>query len=435
MGITKTYVYLTAFGIVLTIAAWPFGFYMTIFLFWNLLLLGLLCMDAFITPSARCLITRRESEAKLYFKAENTVTFHVKNTFRQGLDITARDESLRFFTVPEKNQTHFVEAGQEQEYSYTVTPTKRGSFTSTRIFLQYTGIMGLCKKYTTVEIPTTYKVYPNVRDLSKYRLMLQKSRLLPKGDKNLRQYGTGAEFESLRQYVEGDDYRKINWRATARENKLMVNQYQIERDQPVYIMLDIARPMSYTVNGYKKLDYAINAALVLSDIVNQQGDKVGLLVFDSKVQANILPGQGASHRAHLMETLYNVADNRQTADYEGAFQSLCQRQKRRSLVFIFTDFEILEEAEDLIAHIKILKRRHLPVVVFMQNEGLTKLAETTDTPGAYDKILRSTAQEFVMERKKILRTLNVMGIPSVESDAENFTVSAVNRYLQAVNMR
>ena len=433
MGVTKNYVYLTALGIIFTLAAWPFGFHAPIFLFWNLLILGLLGLDAFLTPNPKCLQVRRADEQKLYFKTENTVTFYVRNTFRDGLEIQGKDETLRHFNITDQttDMTHFVEPGTEQAFSYTVIPAKRGSFDSGKVYLRYTGLMGLCKKYVSVPCPTTYKVYPNVKDLSRYRLMMQNNRLLPTGEKNLRQYGVGTDFESLRQYVEGDDYRKINWPATARENKLMINQYQLERDQPVYILLDIGRPMSYTVNGFKKLDYAINAALVLSDIANQQGDKVGLLVFDSRVQSHIAPGQGALHRNLLMETLYNVSDNRQTADYEGTFQTLCERQKRRSLVFIFTDFEILEEAEDLIAHIAILKRRHMPIVVFMENESLTAMAEAPDTKKLYDKVLKQTAQEFHNERRQIIRKLNIMGIPSVESAAEHFTTSAVNRYLQA----
>jgi len=149
------------------------------------------------------------------------------------------------------------------------------------------------------------------------------------------------------------------------------------------------------------------------------------------VQAHISPGQGALHRNHFMETLYHVADNRQTADYEGAFRTLCEKQKRRSLVFIFTDFEILEEAEELITNIAILKRRHMPVVVFMENESLTAMANAPDNTKLYDKVLKQTAAEFHEERKKILRKLNIMGIPSVESKAEQFAVSAVNRYLMA----
>ena len=431
MGITRNYIYLTAFGIVLTLAAFPFGIHGPIFLFWNLLILGLLGLDALLTPSPNCLQVRRNGEQKLYYKTENTIIFHVKNTYRQKLFVEGKDENLRHFAIVDTDLSHIILPGKEETFSYTVIPDKRGSFNSENIFLRYVGLLRLCVKHVTLHCPSQHQVYPNVKDLSKYRLMMQKSRLLPSGDKNIRKYGTGADFESLRSYVNGDDYRKINWAATARENKLIVNQYQIEKDQPVYILLDIGRPMSYMVNGYKKLDYAINAALVLSDIVNQQGDKVGLLVFDSIVKSHISPGQGAIHRNKLMETLYHVLDNRQTANYEGAFQTLCELQKRRSLVFIFTDFEILEEAEDLIAHITILKKRHMPIVVFMENENLSKLTQVTSSTNPYKKMLKQTAQDFHNERRTIIRKLNIMGIPCVESAAEQFTTSAVNRYLQA----
>jgi len=431
MGISKRYIFFIALGAVLTLAAWPLGLHGLVFIFWNILSLGLLALDAILTPSTACLTATREQHQRLYFKAENKVTFYVRNTFRRPLKVEGRDENLRHLPITNTDLTHTIPANRETEFSYETIPSKRGSFDAGKIYLRYTGLLGFCVKHATIPCPTQYRVYPNVRDLSKYRLLMQKSRLLPKGEKNIRQYGTGTDFESLRQYVEGDDYRKINWAATARENKLMLNQYQIERDQPVYILLDIGRPMSYSVNGYKKLDYAINAAIVLCDIVNQQGDKAGLLVFDSAVQANIVPGQGALHRNNLLETLYHVQDSRQTANYRGAFQALCDRQKRRSLVFIFTDFEIMEEAEDLITHIAILKRRHMPIVVFMENESLAAMAQNSDTPTPYSKLLKQTAQEFHTERRTIIRKLNAMGIPSVESCAEDFTLSAVNRYLRA----
>jgi uncharacterized protein (DUF58 family) len=186
--------------------------------------------------------------------------------------------------------------------------------------------------------------------------------------------------------------------------------------------------MSYTVGGYKKLDYAINAALILSDIVNQQGDNSGLMVFDAEVRAQIMPGKGGLHRNQLMETLYHIEENRLTADYEAAFQRLCERQSRRSLVFIFTDFEIWEEAEALIQHIALLKRRHMPVVVFMKNESLLALSEQ-QAFGKKELILKETAEEFLAERSKIFRTLNAMRIPNIESPAERFAISAVNKYL------
>ncbi|MCL1844788.1 MAG: DUF58 domain-containing protein [Defluviitaleaceae bacterium] len=431
MSVTKNFLLLVAIGAIVTFLAWRFGgSYIAMFIFWNALITGLLVIDAIISPGKKHFSVRRNDDDTLYFQAENEIEFFVKNSSRHALNVQAKDERLRHFELTEEQPpTRWVVPREEVSFSYDVVPSKRGSFAFRRIFLRWTGLLGLCVKYARFACPIEYKVYPNVRDLSKYRLMLQKNRLLPQGDKNIKNYGMGYEFESLRPYVEGDDYRKINWRATAREDKLIVNKYQIERNQPVYILLDIGRPMSYSVGGYKKLDYAINAALILADIVNQSGDKAGLMVFDSAVRSHIAPGQGAAHRNQLMETLYHVEDNRSQGDYGGAFRVLCDKQKRRSLVFIFTDFELPEEATELVSHIMHLKKRHLPIVIFMENEKLNAMADAP-VRKKYDEILRDTAREFQAERRGIFRKLSAMGIPNVESKAEEFATAAVNRYIQ-----
>jgi len=441
MSVTRRVPALFALGAVLTALAYSVGWQVQIFLLVNLLLMGSLVLDILLTPGGRVFSVRWTGDEQLYFKAENVLTFAVLNTsghrlFTQALG--SMGDAGRFFPVTAQDMMHFLPPGEEVTFSYTTVPAKRGQFTLREVFLRYRGVLGLCVKHVTLPCETDIKVYPNVRDLSKFRLMMQKSRLLPQGDKTVRHLGMGADFESLRPYVTGDDYRKINWPATAREGKFIVNQYRIERNQPVYLLLDCARPMSYNVNGYKKLDYAINAALILADIVNQQGDQSGLLAFDTAVTAHVQPGKGPAHRNTLMETLYHIEGNRQTADYAAAFRALCEKQKRRSLVFIFTDFEILEEAEELITHMALLKKRHQPFVVFMENESLR--AMTTPPPDQLarflepkrDRILRETAEEFLQERRQIFRKLNALRIPNIESTAEQFATAAVNRYLQLV---
>ena len=438
MTVTRRVPALFVLGAALTLAGYPLGWHLHVFLLVNLLIAGLVVLDVFLTPREKVFDLQWAFKRgdNLYFKAENTVGLLVRNNSRHRLytqALVGMGDAGRFFRTTKESMTHFLEPGEERLFSYDTIPAKRGEFTFNEVFLRYRGVLGLCVKHITLPYHAQFKVYPNVRDLSKFRLMMQKSRLLPMGDKAIKNFGVGAEFESLRAYVEGDDYRKINWPATAREGKFIVNQYRIERNQPVYILLDCARPMSYSVGGYTKLDYAINAALVLSDIVNQQGDQAGLLAFHENVTAHVKPGKGAGHRNLLMETLYNVESNRQTANYAEAFRTLCDRQKRRSLVFIFTDFEILEEAEELIAHMAILKKRHMPFVVFMENEGLTKMAAAgTLRENRNERVLRETAEEFLHERKRIFRKLNAMRIPNVESTAENFAVAAVNRYIQLV---
>jgi len=436
VSITRRVPWLAFLIVLLTGGAFPLGWHLYVFLTANFLLVGLVVLDRLLTPPGKSLtVTWLNDENKdnhLFFKTDNTLQFLIHNHSGYRLWVQAlggMGENGRFFAVTASDMVHFIEPGKNQIFSYTTLPAKRGAFRFEEVFLRYRGVLGFCVRQVTMPLPVDLKVYPNIRDVSKFRLMMQKSRLLPMGDKMIRHFGNGSEFESLRSYVEGDDYRKINWPATARENKLMVNQYQVERNQPVYILLDTARPMSYSVNGFKKLDYAINAALILCDIVNQQGDQAGLLSFDSRVNAHVKPGKGPAHRNTLMETLYHIEGNRETADYEGAFRRLCEMQKRRSLVFVFTDFEIIEEAEALIAQMAMLRKKHMPIVVFMANESLNALVEAPAF-GYKARVLQDTAREFQTERTTIFKQLHAMRIPNVESPAESFAVAAVNRYIQ-----
>jgi len=395
--------------------------------FWlyNLIIFGLLAVDLYCSPSVSSLTVQRIDSEKLSHQALNQIAFTVHNPSHFILNVQAIDTiNDRHFTVSEEDMSHSIPPGGTVTFSYCVTPSKRGAFIFTHIHLRIHGLLGLGIKHHAHHCPLEYKVYPNLQDLNRFRIMTQKNRLLPQGDKTVRLYGFGTEFESLRTYVEGDDYRKINWPVTAREMRLIVNDYQIEKNQPVFLMVDSGRPMSYDVNGYKKLDYAINAALVLSDIVNQKGDQCGLLTFDKEVQNLISPGKGEVHRNNLMEALYHIQGTRDTSNYEAAFRALCQRQKRRSIVFIFTDFETLEEAKELTAHISLLKKRHLPIVVFMKNEELIALAEHNK-----DAYVQEVAQSFLVERKQLFRTLGAMAIPNIETAAEQFSVAAVNQYL------
>jgi len=189
--------------------------------------------------------------------------------------------------------------------------------------------------------------------------------------------------------------------------------------------------MSYSVKGYKKLDYAINAALILSDIVNQQGDNSGLMVFDTKVHACILPGKGDVHRNRLMEALYHIQDTKSTSDYEGAFIELLNRQKRRGLIFLFTDFETPEQARDLASNIQALKKRHTTFIILMENDSLNKLAAENADLSESALYRRAVAINFLERRRSIVKNLNAYGIACIESPAEDFALTAVNSYLRA----
>jgi len=426
MSVTRRFILFLGAGIPLVIFAsvLPMPIPLVIFGMYNVVLFGMLVADYYLTPPIPMLVIEREKGDKLSHRAANQIAFTIYNPSTHSLRVKAMDTIPdRHFAVHGRDLSHTLQPGEEKVFSYMVTPSKRGAFPFSHIHLKVRGVLGLTVKFHIHSCPIEYKVYPNLKDLSRFRIMMQKNRLLQQGEKTVRLFGAGTEFESLRPYVDGDDYRKMNWMVTARENKLIVNEYQIEKNQPVLMMIDAGRPMSYNVKGYKKLDYAINAALVLSDIVNQKGDQSGLLVFDRAVRTIISPGKGESHRHTIMEALYHIQETRDTSNYENAFRTLCERQKRRGIVFIFTDFETLEEAKELTAHIAMLKRRHYPIVVFMKNEGLQRLENVPDIH------VQEVAQNFMAERKQLFRMLNAMSVPNIETEAENFSVATINRYL------
>jgi len=433
---TRRLVYLAVLGLVVVVMAALIlpGLEVLVFVVYNSLLAGFYALDYFIAPKSDVLkITRQgatsQEDEKLYFKTANKILFRVRNSHHSPMQVTLKDEIADFhFKVLETDMEMSVAAGGESIFSYSVRPSKRGAFTFPSVNVKYTGPLGLCYKYFSVNEEKQFKVYPNLGDLSKYRLIITKHRLLMSGQKRIPKRGMGFEFESLREYVPGDDYKKINWTGTARAGKLIVNQYEAEKNQPVYILLDTGRAMSYSIRGYKKLDYSINAALILSDIVGQKGDNSGLMVFDTEVHTMIKPGKGAAHRNEMMEALYHIADSDMSSDYSGAFLHLLATQKRRSIVFIFTDFETGEEARELMEAVPILSKKHVPVVILCVNESLEKIAKgnAKDARGVFNEAM---AESLIEERKALVRALNMRGAICLETYAENFAIDTVNQYL------
>jgi uncharacterized protein (DUF58 family) len=244
--------------------------------------------------------------------------------------------------------------------------------------------------------------------------------------------GRGTSFESLREYVAGDEYRKINWSATARSSKPIINQYEPEKNQHVYMFIDTGRPMSYSVRGYRKLDLAVNTALVLSDIVNQNGDQSALLLFNTEVNNMIAPGKGAAHRNRILEALYNIDYTNQTSNYDDAFYYFKRKERHRSIVFLFTDFETVEEAENMLKILPIISKNNLVAVILIKNERLEEIGsqKVRNQEEVFDK---GVALELINERRKIISLLNKRGVFCIECEAEKVEITAINQYIQIKN--
>lgn len=403
------------------------------FLFYNIALILLLAADVLITPRKTSLEVFREYDGRFSLGAENRVLLKVRNNSDYKLNVRLKDEIPPYFTHEEADLSLSIMPRSEASQSYPVVPRKRGEYSFGNIHLRYGGRLGLCIRKMTVNAEAGCKVYPNIKDLQKYSLLTIKKNHMTGGLKRSRSYSTGTEFESLREYTEDDDFKKINWMATARVNKLIVNTYVPERNQQVMLMVDSSRVMNSEIEYIKKLDYAINSAFVLAHIVGENGDKSGLLVFDSNVRRFVLPGKGAGHFNLIAENLYNVEENLVTADYRGALQYLDANIGRRSLICIFTELFNHEEALQLAAALKSNAGRHVPLVITIRDPRLYESAETEITESG-DLFLKSAAIKLVEEREKAAAIFGSVGIAHMDIEPDKLSLEVAVKYLSLKGM-
>lgn len=433
MGITRRFVYLLSFGVIFLAAALLVNNSFTVFIVYNLVCIILLLIDCFISPSEFSIVVERYGNEKLSLYEKEAISFQVHNKSPYELYIELKDELPEYhFQAEDRLMTGVVLPNEKKIFKYLVVPTKRGAFTFENLHIKYRGRLKLCTKIFKVMLSREYQVYPNIKNLHKYRLNICNNRLFKQGQRNLRMSGKGTSFESLREYVPGDDYKKINWKATGRINKPIINQYEPEKNQHVYMFIDTGRPMSYTVRGYRKLDLVVNTALVLSDVINQNGDQSAVLLFNTEVKNMVIPGKGSEHRKKIMETLYHIDYTNDTSNYQEAFCYFKKKERHRSIIFLFTDFETEEEAENILQVLPLISKNNLVVILLIKNESMEEIAHIK-IQDHQDLFNKGVALELLNERQKIINLLNHKGIFCLECPAEKLEYIAINKYIEVKN--
>lgn len=390
-------------------------------------------MDYYISPDKNKVDIVRDGDENLSIYEKESISFSVHNKSIYPLKIEIQDEYPDFhFNTKQTLMAELVLPNEKKKLKYIVVPTKRGNFEFKKLYVRFEGRLGLCKKAYKIDLTRQYKVYPNMKNLRKYRLTLCNNRFLRQGQKNMKLMGKGTAFESLREYIRGDEYRKINWKATSRYNKPIVNQYEPEKNQHVYMMIDTGRVMNQTVRGYRKLDLVVNTALILSDIINQNGDKSGLLLFNTSVTDFVTPGKGSVHRNKIMDTLYAIDYSNEASNYEEVLFQFKKKERHRSIIFIFTDFETEDEAKDLMKCLPIIGKNHLVMIIMIKNEKIEKMADilVKDAEGIFAK---GVAIDMLLDRTYTISMLNKKGIFCKELEPEKFETSVINRYIHVKN--
>jgi uncharacterized protein (DUF58 family) len=375
------------------------------------------------------IFARREAPERLSNGDDNDIGIYVESFYPFGVSLGIIDEIPHQFQKRDVWFKTSLTSRQHKLLNYKLRPTKRGEygFGSIRVYVQ--SPIGLVNRRFNFEQGETLPVYPSFLQMRKYELMAISNRLTEYGIKKIRRIGNSMEFEQIKNYVPGDDYRTLNWKASARRGDLMVNNYTDEKSQHVYCVIDKSRAMKMPFDGLSLLDYAINASLVLSSVALLKEDKAGLITIAEKKGAVIPAERRPTQLNKIMEVLYKEKTRYLETNMELLYTTIRGTLKQRSLVIFFTNFESMSALQRQLPFLQRIAKFHLLVMVFFENTELLKLSEqpATDVEGIY---IKTIAEKFAYEKKLIVKELARYGIQSILTAPQNLTVNTVNRYLE-----
>ncbi|MCT4588544.1 MAG: DUF58 domain-containing protein [Carboxylicivirga sp.] len=371
----------------------------------------------------------RQTDERFSNGDDNEVCIQLTNRYPFPVTVEVVDEipvqfQERNFSIRKK-----IKSGESTSDTYSLRPVTRGEYWFGALNVFVKSPLRLLERRFMFENNRQVKVYPAFKEMRQFEMMAISNRLTEVGIKKIRRIGHQMEFDQIREYTKGDDYRTINWKATARRSSLMVNQYQDEKSQQVISIIDLGRTMKMPFEGMTLLDYAINSSLVLSKIAMLKQDKAGLITFNNEVR-NIVPPQRNSKQMQLiMEALYNQTTQFQEQSIFNLYAGLRRNLHQRSLLMLYTNYESLSAAKRQLPMLQKLARDHMVVVVFFENTELRQLTETkaSDIEGIYVKTI---AEKFAYDKKRIVLELERYGIHSVLTAPENLTVESINKYLE-----
>lgn len=402
---------------------------------WLLLAAALLIVDAQLMPRATDWRLERRHDARLSLAAQNRIRIVIellpsRRTTLRPVPLWLRDTPPPTFRLdrPEPLLTGVAPPNGLIELTYHVNPPRRGDYAFGDLYLRWEGPLGLLRRQARFAAAAPVKVYPNLVDVRKYDLLLRRNRLAEMGLRATRLRGVGNEFERLREYTPDDEHRRINWKATARRGRPISVEYETERSQNIYVLLDVGRMMRSPVGDVAKMDYAINAVLLLAYVATQKGDRVGLLTFADAVLNYVAPRGGRAHFHRLLEHLYAVQGEPVEPDYIAAFGEFAARRHKRGFVLVFTDLTGGVTTESLVAQMARLRRRHLPLLVTVADPTINRLAgqPIVDSASLYE---RTVAERVLAERRLALDQLRRQGVQTLDVPADALSVAVIDRYL------
>lgn len=426
---SRLYYYLSCISILFLISNWFDSIYMLAIL-GCLILAAALIFDAIILfRFKKPMNAIRILPEKLSNSDDNSIVVVLENLYPFDVILNVIDEIPEQFQKRDFYKVLSLISGEKKTFEYDLKPMERGEYHFGSLNVYTSSRLQILKRRHQFAQNAMVPVYPSYIQMKKYEFLAMSNRLTEFGMKKIRRIGHTMEFEQIKEYVIGDDVRTINWKATAKRGDLMVNQYQDEKSQPIYSIIDIGRVMKMPFEELKLIDYAINSTLAFSNIALLKNDKAGMMTFSKNVE-NIVPASNKkTNLSTINEVLYNIDTNFSDSDFSLLYGMINRKINHRSLLILYTNFEHISALQRQLPYLKSLAKKHLLLVVFFENTELNELIESNaeDLQSVYEKTI---AQKFSYEKRMMVKELESYGVNAILTKPKSLSVKVINKYLE-----
>lgn len=428
---SRRFYFLFAAGLVPLSLSWTFAELRYAAFIYDILLVAAAIADYYASRKLPPELTAsREFERRFALRDSVKVSLNFDNSSDRKFVLRVKDEYPSELNLDETREAEFaLEPHRNAEFYYHVTPPKRGRYSFGRTAVRFLSRLGLVWCQSELGKAESVKVYPNLRRAREMELRALGARSFLAIQRRAVRRGEGREFESMRDYVRGDEMRHISWTATARRNKLTTRQYQIERDQTVIIALDAGRLMTGRIDDETKFDTALHASLALMSASARAGDNCGLVVFGRRVRKYLPPKRGPEHIDAVLEALHDLEPELIEPSYARAFQFIASNTKKRAFVVILTDLVDKDSSKELINSLKLLRPRHLPLVATIGDRDLNAAVSEAPTD-IKDVFTQSAAEEIFHQRESALRLVETLGGLALDVTAQTLAPKLLETYLR-----
>ncbi|MEZ6124778.1 MAG: DUF58 domain-containing protein [Planctomycetaceae bacterium] len=399
----------------------------------NVVLIVVAGVDIVISGRPDDVDVEREVSDVLSVGTENPSVLVLRSRSRLPLTLTVHDDPGPLCQTERLPQTVTLKPWKEQRVSYLVRPRRRGATTLEAVHLRFPTVLKLWTRHQVRPLPTAVRIYPDIRAVYRYELMASRNRLAEIGVRVMRMPGQGREFERLREYRYGDEIRRIDWKATARQRELITREFNVERNQNIVFMVDCGRFMRNETEGISYLDRALNSAIMLSYIALGQGDNVSLMAFSNRIERFIRPVRGKPGIQTILRSTYDIQVSTNAADYSLALEYLSMMQRKRALVILITFVTDEIQLEIIGESLRLRSLPYLPMCVLLQDVGLRAMADRipeTDLEAFHT----SAAAQILTGQAQQVAALRESGVMMVETPPDLLTERLINEYLM-IKMR